>query len=128
MPASRHRLITVILALLCLLSMQLAVAGYACPHDSGRPAPAMAVADMPCADEMPSVMDAEQSHLCHAHCQSSHQTAEKARSAAPVAMAVGFTYTLEPVPAATPARAPRPPSLLRVTEPALAVRNCCLRL
>lgn len=127
----RHRLVTVLLALVSLLFMQLAVAGYACPvDDAGQPrAAAMNVAGMPCADEMSSAMDSEQPGLCHAHCQSTQQTVDKVQPPAPVAaMATGFAYTIEPAQPALPRRAVPFPSLLRATEPALAVRNCCFRL
>jgi hypothetical protein len=129
MSARRHRLVTVILALVSLLFMQLAVAGYACPQHSGGLSAEQAMAGMPCADEMPSVMDSEQPGLCHAHCQSADQTADKAQSPAPAAaIAVGFAYTVEPALAGLRDRAPPPPSLLRTTEPPIAVRNCCFRL
>jgi len=126
----RHRLVTVLFALVSLLFMQLAVAGYACPVDAGKvETAAMAAAGMPCADEMSLSMDSEQPGLCHAHCQSTQQTVDKAQSpTAAAAIATGFAYTIEPAQLASPRRAAPPPSLLRATEPALAVRNCCFRL
>lgn len=127
----RHRLVTVLFALVSLLFMQLAVAGYACPVDAaGEPrAVAVTVAGMPCADQMSSVMDSEQPGLCHAHCQSAQQTVDKPQSATPVvAMAASVSYTIEPAPLALPRRAAPAPLLLRPTEPPLAVRNCCFRL
>jgi hypothetical protein len=129
MSARRHRLITVILALVSLLFMQLAVAGYACPQHSGDPSAEQSMAGMPCADEMPALTDSEQPGLCHAHCQSADQTADKAQSPAPAAaIAVGFAYTVEPALDSWRHRAPPPPWLSRATEPPLAVRNCCFRL
>jgi len=126
----RHRLVTVLLALFGLLFMQLAVAGYACPVDDGKvSAAAMAVAGMPCAGEMAPGMDAEQPGLCHAHCQSAQQTVDKVQSPTPTgAVAIGFTYAIEPVRLARPAHPPQTPSLLRTTAPPITVRNCCFRI
>ncbi|MFT7773977.1 hypothetical protein [Roseateles sp.] len=54
--------------MLALLSMQLAVAAYACPQLARELQPvAMAVA-MPGCDGMPGSMDLEQPQLCQAHC------------------------------------------------------------
>jgi hypothetical protein len=125
----RHRLITVLFALASLLFMQLAVAGYACPVASKvSEAAAMAEAGMPCAGDMTTV-DTDQPGLCHAHCQSVQQTADKAQAPTPVGvMATGFAYTIEPTRVSTPARSAQAPLLLRSTAPPLAVRNCCLRI
>lgn len=126
----RHRLITVLLALFGLLFMQLAVAGYACPVDSGKAsAAAMAVAGIPCAGDMSLSMDAEQPGLCHAHCQSAQQTVDKVQSPIPMgAVATGFTYTIEPAQLSPPVHPAQAPSLLRTTAPPIAVRNCCFRI
>lgn len=126
----RPRLITVLFALFSLLFMQLAVAGYACPMDGkASEMAAMDDAAMPCAGEM-SPMDTEQPALCHAHCQSTQQAADKFQTAMPViAVAAGFAYVLEPVRIFSPV--PRPaqaPLLLRSTAPPIAVRNCCFRI
>jgi hypothetical protein len=125
----RHRLISVFFALVSLLFMQLAVAGYACPIDARvSEVTAMAEAGMPCAGEMTSV-DTEQPGLCHEHCQSAQQTVENVHAPMPMgAVATGFTYTIESdrlSPLRQPAQAP---SLLRSTAPPIAVRNCCFRI
>ena len=125
----RHRLITVLFALCSLLFMQLAVAGYACPVGGkvGEVA-TMAAAGMPCAGDM-STMDEDQPGLCHAHCQSAQQTADKVQLPTPTgAMATGFAYTIEPAPVARPGGRAQAPLLLRSTAPPIAVRNCCLRI
>ncbi|ROZ78263.1 hypothetical protein [Ramlibacter sp. WS9] len=128
-PRRRHRLITVLFALVSLLFMQLAVAGYVCPvEDKVAEVAAMAEVGMPCAGDMPTV-DAEQPGLCHAHCQSAPQTADKLPSVAPVgAVATGFTYTIEPARAPVAAPLGRAPSMLRTTAPPISVRNCCFRI
>ena len=125
----RHRLIAVLFALFGLLFMQLAVAGYSCPIGARvSEVAAMAEAGLPCAGEMAAV-DTEQPGLCHAHCQSTQQTVDKAQSPAPIAaVATGFTYTIEPIRPSLPAHAAQAPSLLRTTAPPITVRNCCFRI
>lgn len=125
----RHRLITVLFALASLLFMQLAVAGYACPVTSKvSEVAAMAAAGMPCAGDMATV-DTDQPGLCHAHCQSSQQTADKVQVPTPVGvMVTGFTYILAPIRVSAPTRPAQAPLLLRSTAPPLAVRNCCFRI
>jgi hypothetical protein len=125
----RHRLITVFVALVSLLFMQLAVAGYACPVQSKvSEVAAMARAGMPCAGDM-TTMDTDQPGLCHAHCQSAQQTADKVQVPMPVSvMATGFTYTIEPARASAPPGPAQAPLLLRSTAPPIAVRNCCFRI
>lgn len=125
----RRRLIAVFFTLFSLLFMQFAVAGYTCPVGAKvSEVAAMAEAGMPCAGDM-AIADAEHPGLCHAHCQSTQQTVDKAQSPAPAAaVATGYTYTIEPVrlsPHAYPAQAP---SLLRTTAPPITVRNCCFRI
>ena len=124
----RHRLITVLFALLSLLSMQMAVAGYTCPVETKvSQAAAMAEAGMPCAGD--TVMDMEQPGLCHAHCQPAKQTVDKVQAPTPMgAVATGFTYTLEPSRTSAPRAETHPPSLLRSSAPPIAVRNCCFRI
>jgi hypothetical protein len=128
-PRRRHRLITVLFALCSLLFMQLAVAGYGCPMESKvAEVAAMAEAGMPCAGDMASV-DAEQPGLCHAHCQSTQQTADKLPTLTPTgAVATGFTYSIAPAPASQPVRQAGSPLLRRTTPPPIALRNCCLRI
>ena len=74
----RNRLITVLFALVSLLSMQFAMASYICPGTGSKPIEiaAMTEAGMPCAESMAFSMDAEQSGLCHAHCQTEQQSSD----------------------------------------------------
>lgn len=124
----RHRLITVLFALFSLLFSQFALATYVCPLDAAKAdMAAMAEAAMPCAGDM--AQDTEQPGLCHAHCQSQEQSADKVQSPSPsAAVATGFTYTMRPVLIAVPARPGAQALLLRVTSPPLQVRNCCFRI
>ena len=92
----RNRLITVLFALVSLLFMQLAVAGYVCPGAGSRMAEtaAMAEADMPCAESMSLHMDDGQPGLCHAHCQAGQASVHKHESppSAPIgALSPNFT-------------------------------------
>lgn len=127
----RHRVITVLFALVSLLFMQLAVASYACPGSGSKiaEATAMAEAGMPCAESMPLSMDDQQPNLCHAHCQAGQQSADKHELSAPAAVgALPADFSLHaaiPVFSQAPLQAPH---LQRTTAPPVAIRNCCFRL
>ncbi len=127
----RHRLITVLFALVSLLFMQLAVAGYVCPGSKAKiaEAAAMAEAGMPCAESMPLAMDDEQPNLCHAHCQAGQQSADKYELPSTVAIGtLPANFSLHvaiPVFSEAPLQAPH---LQRTTAPPVAIRNCCFRL
>lgn len=127
----RHRLITVLFALVSLLFMQLAVAGYVCPGSASKiaEAAAMAEAGMPCAESMPLNMDDQQPNLCHAHCQTGQQSADKYQPPAPIGLgALPADFSLQaaiPVFSEAPLQAPH---LQRTTAPPVSIRNCCFRL
>ena len=132
MIRNRHqRLITVLFALVSLLFMQLAVAGYICPGSEPKiaEAAAMAEAGMPCAEAMPLTMDDQQPNLCQAHCQAGHQSADKHELSSPVAIsALPANFSLQialPVFSDAPLQAPH---LQRTTASPVAIRNCCFRL
>ena len=127
----RARLVTVLFALLSLLFMQLAVAGYVCPGTGSKVAEvvAMAEAGMPCAESMAMTMDDEQPNLCHAHCQAESQSSQTyqlpslisvdALSTAPALQVLHLPFVEAP---------PNAPYLQRTTAPPLSIRNCCFRL
>lgn len=127
----RTRLHTAFFALVSLLFMQLAVAGYVCPGAGSNVSDrsAMAEAGMPCAQSMTLNMDEEQPNLCHAHCQTGHQSADKHELPSPVAFsALPANFSLQiafPVFSEAPLQAPH---LQRTTAPPVAIRNCCFRL
>ena len=127
----RTRLTTVLFALICLLFMQWAVAGYACPSTGSKAAEMAAVteADMPCAATMSINMDDAQPHLCQAHCQVSQQSADTYQTAFPPAIdTLPANLTVQvalPFPPQVPLQLPH---LQRTTAPPLAIRNCCFRL
>jgi hypothetical protein len=127
----RHRLITVLFALVSLLFMQLAVASYACPGYAQKTSEAAAMANsgMPCDESMLLNMDDEQPSLCHAHCQPGQQSADTHALPSPVAVsALPAAFTLSvtvPVFSKAPLQAPH---LKRVTAPPVTIRNCCFRI
>ena len=127
----RIRLTTALFALVSLLFMQLAVAGYVCSTTGPKVAQtaAMALLNMPCAESMVLDLDDAQPNLCNAHCQAGQQTADKHELSLPVALGA------PPAGFALPARvtllsgAPlQAPHLMRTTAPPVAISNCCFRL
>ncbi|MBU6503632.1 MAG: hypothetical protein KGQ35_12305, partial [Burkholderiales bacterium] len=116
----RHRLITVLFALVNLLFMQLAVASYACPSAVSKVAEVAATAEagMPYAGSRPLSMDDAQPSLCQAHCQASQQSADTHALPSPVALsALPAALTLPvaiPVFLGAPLQAPH---LKRTTAP-----------
>ena len=127
----QSRLFTVLVALVSLLFMQLAVAGYACDGGTSKTAQtnSAVMADMPCAESMVMVVDERQPSLCHAHCQAAEQSADKYQ--VPSAIAVGLLpsgLTLDGVFPVFANVALQAPYLQRTTAPPLAIQNCCLRL
>ncbi|APW35966.1 hypothetical protein RD110_01030 [Rhodoferax koreense] len=132
MPSRRQsRLITVFIALVSLLFMQLAVAGYACPGVQQKiaEATAMAEATMPCAESMSINMDDAQPNLCQAHCQVGHQTADKYELPAPLDISAVPVSFLLPDMASVLGGAPlQQPHLKRTTAPPVAIRYCCFRI
>lgn len=131
--ARRHRLLTVLFALVSFLFMQMAVAGYACPGSSASANAAamtnMAKAGNPCTESMLLNMDDVQPNLCQAHCQTGHQSADKYDiPSLPTAALLGsmLAYTVEiPVFSGAPLQTPH---LMRTTAPPLTIRNCCFRI
>ncbi len=129
----RNRFATVLFALLSLLFMQLAMAGYSCTRgDAGKAAEmaTMAQADMPCAGSMTLAMDEAQPNLCAVHCNSDLQTADNYLVHSLPTLAVPGTDFPRPniAPAAPPGATWQAPLLRRSTAASLAVRNCCFRI
>ena len=130
----RNRFATVLFALVSVLFMQLAMAGYVCPSGITKAGntsekAAMAEAGMPCAASMSLAIDDEQPSLCHAHCQTDPQSADHYQLPG-LANLVDLASSV-PVPRIVPALsgAPLQTTLLsRTTAPPLAVRNCCFRI
>lgn len=135
----RTRLTTVLFALVCLLFMQLAVAGYVCSAAGPKVAQSAAVADSstPCALSMafdasletnPKLYDA-QPNLCKAHCQAGQQSADTYQPPLPVAFgALPAEFALlhsARLESCAPLQASH---LRRTTKPPVAISNCCFRL
>ena len=127
----KSRLFTVLVALVSLLFMQLAVAGYACETDASKAAQAKlaVMTAMPCAESMVMAVDESQPSLCHAHCQAAEQSADKYQvpSATDVAL-LPSGLTLDGAFPMFASVALQAPYLQRTTAPPLAIQNCCLRL
>jgi len=127
----RNRLFTMLIALVSLLFMQFSVASYYCPGATSEMAgtAATAIVGDPCAQAMAGAMDDQRPSLCHAHCQTAHQSADKYQVPVPMEqtdLGTGFIAPrLIPVPQGAPLLAPL---LMRTTAPPLAVRHCCFRI
>lgn len=125
----RSRLFAAMLALVSMLFMQLALAGYTCPDLTSRQGfEAAALADMPdCQD-----MDLVQPNLCQAYGQSGNQSLDKpGLPQVQPFVAAALTLVLFEVRLAASAAAMLPPDaflLTRATAPPLAIQNCCLRI
>ncbi len=131
----RHRLITAFLAVISLLFMQLAVAGYVCPSGGaglvkGGASKTAVHASMPCAEAMSKTMDQNQPGLCHAHCQADQQSADTYQLPSLAVMpAIAADFPVLVVLASSAHAAPMQARLLRgSTAPPLAIQNCCFRI
>lgn len=126
----RQRIVTVLFALISLLFMQLAVAGYACPAASSAQQTGMAAnSGMPCAESMAVVLDDEQPGLCAAHCKADQQSADTNPShglTAPPLLASDYPLLRMSLPSAVPPL--DAPLLTRTSARSVAVRHCCFRL
>jgi hypothetical protein len=123
----------VIVTLASLLFMQLAVAGYACPVTVSMAAGIGTDKEsaMPCAESMGAGMnvDTDQPQLCHAHCQADQQSLDKHELPALVSIdALPVSFSVPVVIVAFARYALEQRLLQRVTDPPLAIRNCCFRL
>ncbi|MGV8900443.1 MAG: hypothetical protein ACOH2B_14570 [Burkholderiaceae bacterium] len=127
------RFIAACIALLSMLFMQLAVAGYACPElkiDIVSQSVTMSTdaggGMSGCAD-----MDAEQSSLCDALDQSVSQSLDRPElPRVQPFIAVALPLAFDASPPTYSLIAVRPDSLLltRITAPPLSIRNCCFRI
>ena len=127
----RIRFLTVLLSLVSLLLSSAALAGYACPeHQKALVVAQMTEDGAACAETMSRAMDEEQPGLCHAHCQSSSQSADSFHP--PLfadVLELGAVVVVPELELRVSLPAPVAPALLqRETGPPLAVRNCCFRI
>lgn len=129
------RFATALVALVCVLFAQLAVAAYVCPGMQIAEWEGMAGEMVADAGEhkMPDCesMDTEQPVLCHAHLQVGDQSLDKPGTPnLPAAMAASLVLTLVSMdtaylPAASHADAPW---LRRSSDPPLSIQHCCFRI
>lgn len=125
---SRSRLFTVLLALVSLLFMQLAVAGYTCPIGPEK-ATVSTQAEMPCAESMSKSMDDAQPNLCQAHCQIGQQTNHNFELPSVPGMSVVFVdFSLPDIEPVSLGVSWQLPHLTRTTSPPASIRNCCFRI
>ncbi|WP_283444063.1 hypothetical protein [Noviherbaspirillum suwonense] len=128
------RVIAAFVALISMLFMQLAVAGYACPtlergttHEIREAAMEMASDSLtPCQG-----MDQEQPSLCHASEQAGKLSLDKPHSPpAAVFVPTALIATLHPsgLPNLSSSQWQEPFSLARSTAPPLSIQNCCFRI
>lgn len=126
-----YRLFTALLALVCVVFMQMATAAYACPTLADAQvrvlAPAAEHAGMAGCE---GVVDLEQPNLCQSHAQFGNQSLDKPAQP-PVAPFAAAALVLQ-LDAATHLRFDPPPlpalMLSRVTAPPLAITHCCFRI
>lgn len=129
------RVITVVFSLWVLLFAQGVLAGYVCKGLANQAQPArmtqmaqMAEGGMPCAESM-ALADEQQAGLCHAHCQTSQQSADNHQVPALASLeqfAPGLS--VEPVQPSYEGAGLQRPLLRRWSAPPLAVLHCCFRI
>ena len=128
------RFISACIALVSMLFMQLAMAGYVCPGaDVGQPVAATAMPMTLDAQGMPGCdrMDAAQSSLCHAHAHAQQQSLDKHEL--PVVqpfIPAALTQVFQNIELSNRPVVSQPGAVLltRATAPPLSIRNCCFRI
>jgi len=134
---TRHhpsRFVGALLALIGMLFMQLAVAGYVCPGVNPGQRDSISVASA--TQGMQSMagcegMDMQQPALCHAYAQDGKQTLDKPDlPAVQPFIPAGLSLVVQVLDDHDdPAAAALPGDLLaRATAPPLPIRNCCFRI
>lgn len=129
----RNRFITVLFAMMSLLFMQLAIAGYSCSGGSTTllkvEVKAMVAQEgMPCTASMTHTLG-EQPNLCNAHCKADPQSADQYQVPTLATLVDACAHFTLPRVIPTPLGALlQAPLLRRTTAPPLAVRNCCFRI
>lgn len=135
MKSSRSsRFIGACIALVSMLFMQLAIAGYVCPSVTvGQPAAATAMPMTLDAQSMPGCdkMDAAQPSLCHADAHAQQQSLDKQELPAvqPFIPAM-LTLVFQNIDLSNRSVVSQPATVLltRATAPPLSIRNCCFRI
>lgn len=129
----RKHFAIVMFALVNLLFMQLAMAGYACPGSVSKSeadqTTALVEAGMPCAETAANTMDGDQPNLCATHCKADRQTADKYEL--PVLTALpgpSSDYSQPGLMLLSLDPRVQAPLLARTTVRSVAVRHCCFRL
>jgi hypothetical protein len=133
--SSRHRLFGAFIALIGMVFMQLAVAGYLCPNTNQGPDEVAMVMtpDMPDMPDMPGCdkLDPVQPSLCHVQAHANHQSLDKpplpdVQPFVPGALAL-VVKSIEPA-YHSPVRPQFGSLLTHATAPPLSIQNCCFRI
>jgi hypothetical protein len=132
--SSRQRIVGALIALIGMLFMQLAVAGYLCANTAQSPVEtAMAMPMTPDAQTMPGCdkLDPAQPSLCHAQAHANQQSLDKpplpdVQPFIPGALAL-VIQSFEPAYRA-PLRLRLNTLLAHATAPPPSIRNCCFRI
>jgi hypothetical protein len=127
------RIIGIVLALVSMLFMQLAIAGYVCPKVIGVAPPSQVVATSSMAADMPECAEADktQPSLCHASTHTVQQSLDKHElpSIQPFAPTTIFLVLVHIV--VSPAANSFQLTNVRqsgASPPPLSIRNCCFRI
>ena len=130
-----YRVIAALVALVCMLSTQLAAAAYVCPGEINGGATTASISAPAGGSNMTRCedMDMAQPGLCHAqaHDQLNKQSLDKhdAPNIAPfVPVGLVLVATATDDAAISHAFPPASQSLARATAPPIAIRNCCFRI
>ena len=131
-PFRSSRLVAAIIALISMLFMQLAVAGYVCPqpemiggHGSASVVEHVAEAGSDCLG-----LDKEQANLCQAEATFGNQSVDNGSGLSVPSFAAAVMFVVHELKA-EPAYVERnvsAPLLARVTAPPVSIRNCCFRI
>lgn len=126
----RSRFFGALVALVSMLFMQLAIAGYVCPNSNVGPAAAETVAmpmDMVGCEKMDPILP----NLCHASAQGDHQSLDKPKlpHVQPFVPNVLTLVLQNPEEAYRPVSA-QPDTVVssHAASPPLSIRYCCFRL
>jgi hypothetical protein len=127
------RFVAALVALISMLFMQLAVAGYVCPEfDQGHTAESAATVQYGHEVSLNCIgTDADQASLCQAHATLGNESVDTQNGASvPPFVPAVLTLVLQQLvyPHLSLESAAASPPLTRTVEPALAIQNCCFRI
>ena len=125
------RLLAAFITIFCLLLAQCAIASYVCPAEKSAPGISHAMGHAAHMDGCNGMTDSAQPGLCHAHCETAHQSFDAPTFPPVLPFIPGALSVILPdftLPATMAAPQVPPLLLKRATAPPLAIRHCCLRI